>query len=98
MPQGLVEIPSDPQQMAEIALTRLSIPLLSLNFSYLVILAYCLKAFFCYDFMGTTYSECVAHPSDAREYADSVCSVCVRFPTHVRRPACIALTHWAQGD
>ncbi|KAF5842498.1 hypothetical protein DUNSADRAFT_6742 [Dunaliella salina] len=48
-------VPSSPQEMHELWLERMSIPLMALNLGYVVILKYCLTAFSCRDFMGTLY-------------------------------------------
>jgi len=49
--QGMIYIPSTPQEMNELWLERMSIPFMALNLGYVVILKYCLIAFSCLDFM-----------------------------------------------
>ena len=50
--QGMVYIPSSPAKMKELWLDRMSIPLMSMNLAYVIMLKYCLSAFSCLDFMG----------------------------------------------
>uniref|UniRef100_A0A7S3QS60 TRP C-terminal domain-containing protein n=3 Tax=Dunaliella tertiolecta TaxID=3047 RepID=A0A7S3QS60_DUNTE len=53
--QNYFHIPSSPQEMNEVILEKMSIPFMAFNLGYVVILKYCLQAFSCLDFEGTSY-------------------------------------------